>query len=185
MSSGLELTPAHHELVRRTHPFAEEVVRPAAAHYDQTQECPWEIVDAAAREGQAGTPEQLAHWAPLMFGEPGDIKLAALAVSEPQGGSDVANLQTRARKDGDEWVLDGRRYGSDRPVPLISVDRALLVSTPDSSSSSSGLKPSLLPRDPFSSSDSTGELWIEPRWFAILAEAISEISRSMLGGHWA
>ena len=58
---------------------------------------------------QAGTPEQLARWAPEMFGEPGDIKLAALAVSEPQGGSDVANLQTRARKDGDSWVLDGEK----------------------------------------------------------------------------
>ena len=44
-----------------------------------------------------------------MFGEPGDIKLAALAVSEPQGGSDVAGLQTRARKDGEDWVLDGEK----------------------------------------------------------------------------
>lgn len=56
---------------------------------------------------QAGTPEQVARWAPEMFGEPGNIKIAALAVSEPQGGSDVANLQTRARRDGDDWVIDG------------------------------------------------------------------------------
>ncbi|HEX8953049.1 MAG TPA: acyl-CoA dehydrogenase family protein, partial [Polyangia bacterium] len=30
-----------------------------------------------------------------------------LALTEPQGGSDVANLRTRARKDGDGWILDG------------------------------------------------------------------------------
>lgn len=31
----------------------------------------------------------------------------ALAVTEPGGGSDVANLQTRAVRDGDSWVIDG------------------------------------------------------------------------------
>jgi hypothetical protein len=31
------------------------------------------------------------------FGTPGDLKLAALAISEPKGGSDVRNLRTRAR----------------------------------------------------------------------------------------
>jgi acyl-CoA dehydrogenase len=30
-------------------------------------------------------------------------------VSEPQGGSDVRNLQTTARRDGDEWVIDGHK----------------------------------------------------------------------------
>ncbi|WP_433798777.1 acyl-CoA dehydrogenase family protein [Actinomycetospora sp. CA-084318] len=157
MAFTLELTPAHHELVRRAHTFAEEVIRPAAPKYDELQECPWDIVDAAAREGfynalfyadliadptglslplfleeifwgcagigltvvlpalalsalnQAGTPEQIATWAPEMFGTPGDIKLAALAVSEPQGGSDVSNLQTRAVRDGDDWVLNGTK----------------------------------------------------------------------------
>jgi hypothetical protein len=48
-----------------------------------------------------------------MFGKPGDIKLAALAVSEPQGGSDVANLQTRAWRDGSVRAdaAHGRRDG--------------------------------------------------------------------------
>ena len=36
---------------------------------------------------KAATPEQLVRWAPRCFGEPGDLKLAALAVSEPQGGA--------------------------------------------------------------------------------------------------
>ena len=48
-------------------------------------------------------------WAPECFGTPGDIKLAALAVTEPSGGSDVRSIQTRARKDGEDWVIDGQK----------------------------------------------------------------------------
>ena len=157
MSLDLRLTPAQQDLVDRTHRFAEEVIRPVAAHYDAEQEFPWEVLETAARDGfynplfyrdligdptgmslplfmeelfwgcagiglsivmpalalsamaQAATPEQLLRWAPECFGTPGDLKLAALCVSEPQGGSDVRNLRTSARRDGDEWVIDGHK----------------------------------------------------------------------------
>jgi acyl-CoA dehydrogenase len=56
-----------------------------------------------------GTPEQLMKWAPIMFGTADDPKVAALCVTEPNAGSDVSALRTTARRDGDEWVLNGQK----------------------------------------------------------------------------
>ena len=36
-------------------------------------------------------------------------KISALAVTEPSGGSDVANLKTRAVRDGDVYIVDGSK----------------------------------------------------------------------------
>jgi len=58
-----------------------------------------------------GTPAQQLEWVPKCFGTPEDIKLAAFAVSEPDAGSDVSSLRTRALYDEatDEWVLNGTK----------------------------------------------------------------------------
>ncbi len=64
---------------------------------------------ALAAIRQAATDEQLLRWAPECFGTPGDIKLAALAVTEPSGGSDVRSIQTQARRDRGDWVIDGQK----------------------------------------------------------------------------
>ncbi|MES2686144.1 MAG: acyl-CoA dehydrogenase family protein [Pseudomonadota bacterium] len=42
---------------------------------------------------------------PVLRGE----KIAALAITEPGGGSDVAALRTTARRDGDSYVIDGEK----------------------------------------------------------------------------
>ena len=58
-----------------------------------------------------GTPEQIGEWIPQCFGTPDDVKLAAFGVSEPDAGSDVSSLRTRAVYDEakDEWVLNGTK----------------------------------------------------------------------------
>jgi acyl-CoA dehydrogenase len=53
-----------------------------------------------------GTPQQLERWLPpLIRGE----KVCAVAVTEPDAGSDVAGLRTRAVRDGEHWVIDGTK----------------------------------------------------------------------------
>ena len=56
-----------------------------------------------------GTQEQLFEWAPKMFGTPEDPKVGAFCVTEPQAGSDVRSLRTKAVQDGDTWVLNGTK----------------------------------------------------------------------------
>jgi acyl-CoA dehydrogenase len=64
---------------------------------------------AAAGLASSGTPEQIARWIPECFGTGDEIKLGAYAVTEPQAGSDVKSLRTTAKRDGDEWVLNGTK----------------------------------------------------------------------------
>ena len=54
----------------------------------------------------AGSPAQLERWLPkITRGE----CITAVAVTEPDAGSDVAALRTRALRDGDHYVLDGSK----------------------------------------------------------------------------
>jgi len=55
---------------------------------------------------KAGTPEQKQKFVqPVLAGE----KVAALAVTEPSGGSDVAAIKTSAVRDGDHYVVNGSK----------------------------------------------------------------------------
>ncbi len=86
---------------------------------------------AAAGIASSGTPEQIARWVPECFGAGDEVKLGAYAVTEPQAGSDVKSLKTTAKRDGDEWVLNGTKVFitnggiADVHVVVATVDPAL------------------------------------------------------------
>jgi acyl-CoA dehydrogenase len=66
---------------------------------------------AAAGIAGNGTPEQVMEWVPQCYGTADDVKLGAFCVSEPDAGSDVSSLRTRAVYDEakDEWVINGTK----------------------------------------------------------------------------
>lgn len=53
-----------------------------------------------------GSETQKNEWLPLMAA--GDA-IGCFALTEPGFGSDPAGMQTRARRDGDDWILDGTK----------------------------------------------------------------------------
>ncbi len=156
---SLDLSPDLREMRDWVHEFAETVIRPAGAEWDEREETPWPILQEASKIGLYsldffaqqwlepsglgipvaweelfwgdagialsivgtglaavavsgnGTPEQMAEWLPPMFGDAGEVKLGAFCVSEPEAGSDVAAIRTRAvyQEATDEWVLNGTK----------------------------------------------------------------------------
>ena len=177
---SLDLSDDVREMRGWVHEFAQNVMRPAAAEWDEREETPWPILEEAAKIGlysldffagqwfeptglgtpvafeelfwgdagiglsltgsclaaiavsSNGTPEQIGEWLPQMFGGPGDVKLGAFCSSEPDAGSDVGAIRTRAvyHEATDEWVLNGTKAWAtnggiaDVHVVVASVDPA-------------------------------------------------------------
>ncbi|MEU0795030.1 acyl-CoA dehydrogenase family protein [Amycolatopsis sp. NPDC005961] len=70
-----------------------------------------------------GTPEQRKEWLPGLAS--GRAKVV-FAITEPDAGSNTHKLSTTARRDGDEWVVDGEKYyisGVDTADALLLVAR--------------------------------------------------------------
>ncbi|MEJ8652146.1 acyl-CoA dehydrogenase family protein [Streptomyces sp. MS1.AVA.3] len=155
----MELNDEQKEVRDWVHGFAADVMRPAAAEWDEREETPWPVIQEAAKIGlysldfyaqqyfdptglgipmaleelfwgdagiglsivgtglaavgvlANGTEEQIGTWVPQMYGDANDVKVAAFCSSEPDAGSDVAAMRTRAVYDEtkDEWVLNGTK----------------------------------------------------------------------------
>ncbi len=76
----------------------------------------------------AGTAEQKDRWFPdLAAGN----KLIAFALTEAEAGSDVAAARTRARRDGDDWIVDGsKRFISQGSVADLIIVFAVTADDP-------------------------------------------------------
>jgi acyl-CoA dehydrogenase len=61
-----------------------------------------------------GSDHQKGEWLP---GVAAGSAIAGFALTEPETGSDAANIATTARRDGDQWVIDGdKSYISNGPI---------------------------------------------------------------------
>src|SRR5689334_19137980 len=155
----MELNDEQKEVRDWLHGFAADVIRPAAAEWDEREETPWPVIQEASKVGiysldfyaqqffdptglgipmameelfwgdagialsivgtglaavgvlANGTEEQIGTWIPQMYGDPNDVKVAAFCSSEPDAGSDVSAMRTRAVYDEakDEWVINGTK----------------------------------------------------------------------------
>jgi len=150
-----ELSPEQKLIKKTARKFAEEVIRPAAKHHDETCQYPHEIVKEAVKLDlvASGIPAEYGGGGldfltamlvieELFRGDPGIAQcitargfglemilrygteeqkkkyvtpvakgdwVCGSAITEPDAGSDVASLKTRAVKDGKDYVINGSK----------------------------------------------------------------------------
>ncbi len=84
--------------------YAEELVRCGCAGVPMALMVQTDMATPVIED--LGTDEQKQEFlVPAITGE----KVAALGVSEPNAGSDVAGIQTTARRDGDDYIINGAK----------------------------------------------------------------------------
>jgi acyl-CoA dehydrogenase len=88
-----------------------------------------------------GTPEQKAEFL-ARFSEDEPV-WGAMAITEPEAGSDTANIRTTAVKDGDEWVLNGEKIFVTSGKSALEDSKGFVVvwATVDPKAGRAGIKP--------------------------------------------
>jgi acyl-CoA dehydrogenase len=56
-----------------------------------------------------GSPEQREKWMAAISSDADEVHLGAMCLTEPDAGSDVANISTTATRDGDDYILNGEK----------------------------------------------------------------------------
>ncbi|MCY7365828.1 MAG: acyl-CoA dehydrogenase family protein [Frankiaceae bacterium] len=75
--------------------------------------------------------------------------IGSIALSEPTAGSDLAGVQTRAVRDGDDWVLTGKKRWAGNALAADFVEVLARVRDPEEGESrSAGLEPFLVVKEP-------------------------------------
>jgi alkylation response protein AidB-like acyl-CoA dehydrogenase len=75
--------------------------------------------------------------------------IGAIALSEPSAGSDLAGVQTRAVRDGEDWLLTGRKRWAGNALAADFVEVLARVRDPEEGESrSAGLEPFLVVKEP-------------------------------------
>ncbi|MEN8376230.1 MAG: acyl-CoA dehydrogenase family protein [Gemmatimonadota bacterium] len=100
---------------------------------------------AAAPVQMMGSPEQRAVFGECLEGrdEEGHLKVASLALTEPDAGSDLSRVATTAVKDGDHYVLGGRKqFATNGSIASVYVVWASI----DPSAGRAGLRAFVVPR---------------------------------------
>ena len=103
---------------------------------------------AATAISHIATPEQAARFLPMCTPTEGEMRLGALALTEPDSGSDAGAMKTTAVRDGDEYVLNGLALSLSRSLSLslsVLLSRSLALSLSLPSSRSPSLSRTLSP----------------------------------------
>jgi len=89
----------------------------------------------------SGTPEQKEKFLARFAGE--EPSWGAMAITEPEAGSDTANLKTSAVLDGDEWVLNGEKIFVTSGKSALEDSEGFVVvwATIDKKAGRAGIKP--------------------------------------------
>ena len=77
----------------------------------------------------SGTPDQMVEWVPQCFGDAAEPRVGAFCSTEPEAGSDVAAMRTRAVYDAatDTWVLNGQKaYATNGGIAAVHVVTAVV-----------------------------------------------------------
>lgn len=95
----------------------------------------------------AGTSEQKERFLAPFRAEGGHPIWGAMAITEPQAGSDAAAIQTSARLEGEEWVLNGTKIFTTAGEGASQVEGGFVVvwATIDKSAGRGGIKSFVVP----------------------------------------